>query len=346
MVSESLLNIIMLIEVVLLVITVAGYFLHGLWLRVTARRTEKLSGSAREALARLVTRGQVNVEDMSVLSALPHEVCTLAFLEIATNLSGTGQERLRFIAEKAGLVDRARLLCRDRRWTRRLRGARILSQLDYQDKLVLTLLGDEHPAVRAQAAEWAGAHESPEVVAAMLEHLADSATQARFAVQTSLLRMGSSIAAPLAGFLETHTGRAAEAALRVAESIAEPRFSAAALNLSRNEDGDVRVAAAKLLGAIGGADSAGRLTELLADADPNVRAAAASSLGRMNYWQSASLLAERLRDERWVVRRASGLALRSLGAAGTLLLRKAVRGDDQFAADMAQQVLDLPEAAA
>ena len=66
----------------------------------------------------------------------------------------------------------------------------------------------------------------------------------------------------------------------------------------------------------------------------------------MHYWQAGSLLAERLRDQRWRVRREAGLALRAIGAAGTLFLRKALKGDDRFAADMAQQVLDLPEAAA
>ena len=85
---------------------------------------------------------------------------------------------------------------------------------------------------------------------------------------------------------------------------------------------------------------------MLGDNDPNVRAAAASALGRMRYWQAGAQLAERLRDQRWQVRREAGLALRGLGAAGTLFLRRAVRGDDRFAADMAEQVLELPEAAA
>jgi hypothetical protein len=66
----------------------------------------------------------------------------------------------------------------------------------------------------------------------------------------------------------------------------------------------------------------------------------------MQHWKAASLLASRLRDSAWRVRRAAGLALRSIGAPGTLFLRRALKGDDAFAADMAQQVLDLPAAAA
>jgi hypothetical protein len=45
------------------------------------------------------------------------------------------------------------------------------------------------------------------------------------------------------------------------------------------------------------------------------------------------------------VRREAALALRAIGAPGALFLRRALKGDDAFAADMAQLVMDLPEAA-
>ena len=218
--------------------------------------------------------------------------------------------------------------------------------MDVADPLVEKLLADPNPAVRAQAAEWAAAQPSPSVISIMLTMLADPATQARFAVQDALLRMGVTIADPLASFLETHSGLPAEAGLRVAEALAETRFLPAALRHSASEDVGVRCAAANLLGAISGADSAARLTELLKDSDSLVRAAAAHGLGRMQHWPAASQLAGCLRDPAWRVRRNAGLALRALGAPGALFLRRALKGDDPFAADMSQQVLDLPAAAA
>jgi HEAT repeat protein len=273
-------------------------------------------------------------------------VQVIAFLEMSRHVSGAAKERLSFVAAQVGVVDRARKLCESGRWSRRLRGARILSRLDVVDPLVQRLLSDPHPAVRAQAAEWAAAQPSVTVISAMLKLLADPATQARFAVQNALLRMGGVVAGPLATFLERNSGRAAEAGLRVAESLAEPSFGPAALRLSRTRDVGVRIAAAKLLGAVGEAAGAERLIELLGDDDSSVRAAAAQGLGRMQHWKAASLLASRLRDSAWRVRRAAGLALRSIGAPGVLFLRRALKGDDAFAADMAQQVLDLPAAAA
>ena len=346
MVNEHLLGVIMLIEVALLALAVSLFFLHGLFLHLTARRVKRLSTTGHEALARLVTRGHVSVEDIEALKLLPPDIQTITFLEVSRSLSGAGKERLSFVAQQVGVVDRARKLCEHRWWTRRLRGARILSRLGTPDPLVLKLLADPHPAVRAQAAEWAAAQPSVEVISAMLELLADPATQARFAVQNALLRMGNLIALPLAAFLETHSGRSAEAGLRVAESVAVPGFLPSALHHSRADDPGVREAAAKLLGGIAGAEAGARLMEMLADTEANVRAGAANALGRMRYWQAGSLLAEGLPDQRWRVRREAGIALRGLGAAGALFLRRALKGDDRFAADMAEQVLELPEAAA
>jgi len=346
MVNENLLGAIMFVEIALLVLAVTVFFTHGLWLYVSHRRMLRLTETARESLARLVTRGTINVEDIEMLRQLRHDVQVAVFLETSRNLTGTGKERLRFVAREVLLLERARKLCDSRLWTRRLRGARVLSRMDAPDPIVVKLLSDPHAAVRAQAAEWATAQPSAPIISAMLMMLADPATQARFAVQDALLRMGSIVAEPLAAFLETHEGQPAEAGLRVAEAIGGPNFRPAALRLSANEDAPVRVAAANLLGAIGDAASAERLTALLKDPDSHVRAAAAHGLGRMQHWQSASQLAESLRDSTWHVRRNAGFALRAIGAPGALFLRRALKGGDRFASDMAQQILDLPEAVA
>ena len=82
MVNENLLNIVMLVEVGLLAIAVVLFFAHGVWLYVREKRLTRLSKTAREALAQLVTRGTVNVEQLAVLKELPPDVQVIAFLEI------------------------------------------------------------------------------------------------------------------------------------------------------------------------------------------------------------------------------------------------------------------------
>jgi len=344
-VDEAVLDVVMSVEIGLLVLAAGVYFSHGLWLFVTQKRTLRQMTAARESLARLLTRGAVSVEEIDALRRIPRGVQVAAFLEVSRNLTGTGKDRLRFVAREVSLLDRARKLCESRRWARRLRGARLLAGMDVSDPIVEKLFSDPHPAVRAQAAEWAAAHPSPTVIKSMLAMLADPATQARFAVQDALLRMGDIVAEPLAAFLETHSGSPAESGLRVAGALAESRFLPAALRLSLANESGVRMAAANLLGAIGSAPSAERLTELLKDPESRVRAAAANGLGRMQHWPAASQLAESLRDSTWRVRRDAALALRAIGAPGTLFLRRAIKGDDPFAADMAQQILDLPATA-
>jgi hypothetical protein len=344
-VNRNLLDLVMFIEIALLVLAVGVFFAHGVWLFVTQKKFLKDMTAARDSLTLLLTRGTINIEEIEALRRIPRDAQVAAFLEASRNLTGTGKERLRFVASEVSLLDRARKLCESGRWTRRLRGARLLARMDVADPLIEKLLGDINPAVRAQAAEWAATHPAPSIISIMLTMLADPATQARFAVQDSLLRMGSTIADPLATFLESHSGLPAESGLRVAESLAEARFLPAALRHSASDEVGARTAAANLLGAIGGAESAARLIELLKDPESLVRAAAAHGIGRMQHWQAAAQLAECLQDSTWRVRRDAGLALRALGAPGALFLRRALKGNDPFAADMSQQVLDLPAAA-
>ncbi len=186
-------------------------------------------------------------------------------------------------------------------------------------------------------------HPSPEVIDKLLGLLADPSGLCRFTVQDSLIRIGPATVEPLLTFLDSHSGAVLEPALEVALSLADPRFSLPALNLCDDALPQVRALAASLLGALGGSESVDQLTALLHDSVPQVRAAAASSLGKLRHWPSAKWLAVALRDPAWIVRREAGLALRAMGSPGTLFLRQSLTDYDHFAADMAKQVLGLPE---
>ena len=345
MIPQSVVNGIMIGEAALLVLSLLLFFSHGVWLHFHQRSQEKLLADAREGLTRLLSRSTVDPEEVEGLKSVPRSVQVAVFLAISPSVGGTRKERLRFLAAEIGLIERAKGFCQSRRWGRRLRGARILARLDVSDPVVERLLRDPHPAVRAQAAEWGAAQPTIPVVLELLNMLADPATLARFAVQNALFRVGTIAIDPLARFLAEHDGDPAEAGLKVAEALAGTRFLPAGVRFSTSSDPALRTSAANLLGAIGDASGASRLLQMLSDPIPDVRAAAARGLGRMRHWQAASPLAAGLRDPAWRVRREAGLALRAVGAPGVLLLRRAVKGSDAFAADMAQLVLDLPATA-
>lgn len=333
-------------EISLLAASVLIFFAHGLWLYFSDKRDARLTGEGRRALVRLLNaEGPQSLSDVETLRALPRDVQATVFLEISKNLTGGGSADLKRIAGLTGIFDRARQMCTSRRWVRRLQGARLLAQMEQSDPLVIKLLHDPHPAVRAQAAEWAAARPSPEVFDDLLSLLADPETLSRFAVQDALLRMGRDATGPLLRYLDTHSGHAAAAGLHLAAVMVEPAFVPAAMSHSREGTPEVRAAAASLLGAAGGAQAAARLLELLDDADPEVRAAAASGLGRMRHWPAGSRLTAMLGDPTWGARRAAALALRAIGGPGVLLLRRAASSPDQRASDIALLVLDMPAAA-
>jgi len=108
----------------------------------------------------------------------------------------------------------------------------------------------------------------------------------------------------------------------------------------------VRAQAASLLAAVAGDKAEQALLGLLHDPSEPVRVAATHGLGVVRSWALAPNLARQLSDPSWDVRREAALALRSLGPAGRLYLRRALVSPDPYAADMAHQVLDLPSATA
>ncbi|HEY8581726.1 MAG TPA: HEAT repeat domain-containing protein, partial [Capillimicrobium sp.] len=257
--------------------------------------------------------------------------------------AGDARARTASLASSVGLLRRASRLCASRRWRARLRGARLFTVLGGGLDDVPALFDDRHPLVRAQAAEWASDHPRPDIVARLVAMLDDEHTLCRFTVRDSLLRIGRDAVGPLAEALDGHHGAAACEALRLAAWMPDARFLDAALRLSGDGDATVRAPAAAVLGGIGGEAAQARLVALLADPDEQVRANAAAGLGRLEAWTAAAPLSDRLRDPSWGVRSAAAGALRRLGGPGEMLLERALRDRDPFAADMARHVLSLRE---
>jgi HEAT repeats len=318
---------------------------HALYLRWWERRYRNKTASGRLAIVEALDEGSLNPEGLSLLRSLPLRVQIAIFVHLAPNLSGIQRRRLTQLARDIGLLDRAERRCASSMWWRRLQGARLLTILGGGDSVLPAMFGDRRYEVRAQAAEWAADHPHQRVVENLVDMLGDEATLCRFIVQDSLLRLGSAAVEPLTSRLLTgqRSHHEVTAALRVAGGLSDPRLLAPALHLCADERAEVRALAVSVVGGLGGHDAIQVLLECLSDTSAEVRAAAARSLGRLEHWPVAAPLARLLRDEAWEVRREAGLALRALGTPGLLLLRRSLNDRDRFAADMAKQVLDLPD---
>jgi HEAT repeat protein len=323
--------------------------LFGNGLRVALRaklRRPRLERGYRLLYELLHPAGERTTADDAELHACLHSMSRSMqedlILPLGLNLERTACAPLRRVADRIGLLAWAEGLCGSRSWGRRLRGARILCALHTGETVMPRLFGDEHPAVRAKAAEWAAANPFDGAVAGLLEMVHDRTLLSRYTAQDALLRLGWIATDPLARYLEQHKDDDVEAVLGVATAMPHPAFSAAAILHCDSVNPGVRARAIELVGAVGGAEGATHVARHLGDSDAGVRAAAAIALGRMGHWPRAHAIAERMRDPSWNVRRAAGLSLRALGSPGVLVLRRMTADRNAFAADMARQVLDLP----
>jgi HEAT repeat protein len=342
--SIALLRVVLLVLGVGFVLAFASLFVHGLWIRWRTGWAEPRLERGRASLYRAATEGSVSADDVAVLSSLPPRLQIRVFVELANSLGGSHRAAFAELARRVGLTERAEGLCRSRHWWKRLRGVRLLAAIGGGQETVPSLFRDPHPAVRAEAVEWAAEHATPGIVTGLVQLLAEPRDASRFALLDSLLRIGAPAVAPLVGYLATHDGECAAPALEVAAGLPDSRFAAPALRLCRDQVPAVRALAAALLGAIGGEEAVEVLMELLGDEDAGVRASAAEALGKLGHWPAAPSVARLLRDPAWRVRREAGLALRALGSPGQLLLRRSLADEDRFAAEMSRQILDLPEA--
>ena len=346
MTGHELLRWVLLVEGVVLFAALVSIFGHGAWMTARERSAAPRLERGRAALAGVAVQPRVDRAELALLRSLPRRLQIRLFTELVPSVGGSQRRQLSVLAREIGLAEAAERLCASSRWWKRLRGVRLLTALGGGATVVPPLFRDPHPAVRAEAVEWAGDHPTPEVIERLVALLPDPSGVGSWVLRDSLLRIGAPAIPALAALLERHEGEEADAALDVATGLPDPRFAAAAMRLTRDPLPGVRARAASLLGAIGGDESVGALEGLLSDEDARVRAAAAAAVGRLGHWPAAPAIARLLRDPAWVVRSQSALALRRLGSPGLLLLRRALGDEDRFAADIARQVLDMPETTA
>jgi hypothetical protein len=333
-------------EGVILLLSLAILFGHAALAHRRRRHWRVPVEKGRRALLEVVRNGRMTRADEATLYGLPVRHQIRLFTELVPSITGQSRAQLAQLAREIGLIPVAERMAGGKDWRDRLHGVRLLSAVGGGERVVPPLLDDPHPAVRAEAVEWAGTHPTPELIDRLVGLLPRTDRYGCFVVRDSLLRVGEAAVGPLARYLERHDGRDAEPALDVAAGVPDVRFAGPAVRLCQDPLPQVRARAAALAGAVGSEEAVGRLQTLVHDEDAEVRAAAAAALGRLRHWPSAPVIAPLLRDRAWIVRSQSALALRSLGSPGLLYLRKGLGDDDPFAADISRQVLDLPDSSA
>jgi hypothetical protein len=337
-----MLSFVIYVESILLLVLVLAICLRMLWRRRRNALHRMRFTRASTILSDYLNENAMSQEDAAWLAQMPDKARLDLLVSASGALVGAKRNRITHLAHDLGLIDWATKRCRSAFWTRRLKGVRALTELGSGHDVVPDLLRDQRPEVRAQAIQWASESRDPDIGSQLIELLDDEMRYPRFTVQNALLRIGAPTVAPLTEFLR-RGGTGLEPALEVAAAMPDPEFLDPARELSTHESAVVRTHCVRILGALGGSDSVVRVTEMLDDENEDVRAAAAEALGKLEHWPAGTQLALALRDQSWEVRRAAGLALRSIGSPGLVLLRRSTADRDRFAADMARQVLGLPD---
>ncbi|MEP7118139.1 MAG: HEAT repeat domain-containing protein [Acidobacteriota bacterium] len=344
--ADALVRMVLFGEALALAIGVTLLVAHAWWWwwyeRWSAGRLDGVRAALREAL----TEGEQTQRFTRDFVRLPMRLQIYLLGELAPHLSGAERQALRRLARHAGLLGKAERLCGSWFWSRRLFGAKLCTLVGHPAAVVLPLLADRNPSVRAQAVEWAVHRPEPPVVERLLQMLGDRDGRCRFAAQDTLVRLGHDAIAPLMTFIATADHAALIGALDVALTTADARLLAPARTLVTSPHAAVRVRAVLLLGALGSADGVALVERALEDTEPAVRQAALRALASLGHWPAARQVAGLLHDTTWDVRRQAALCLRALGAPGMIYLRRGRESDDLVASAVARYALDLDAAGA
>jgi HEAT repeat protein len=237
------------------------------------------------------------------------------------------------LLDARGEFERARSALRSRLAIRRARAAHLLGQARRPSDvgLLLPLLTDRSAEVRLVATRSLGCIGDPVAASALFEALGPVRGHPGIPVAVAaeaLLSFGAgAVPAVLAALSADDATQRAVATLVAAEgalSAAAPRLRSL---LAGDPELDVRISAARALGAVGGPDDVAALAALSEPAQPTeLRRAAVEALGELGHPDAAPVLSGLLSDPDVRLAQRSGDALVQLGPAGVRTLLQAGDG--------------------
>jgi hypothetical protein len=344
-VTQRLVAVVLAVEAVAVVACLVCLVISGLLAQWRRRRQAAAMTQARRAVRAVALGEAPSRTGVRALEDLPLHEAMSVLGELSRSVNGAALDRIRNVAVAAGLSHKLEQWSISRRWWRRLRALRLLSHLHVGHETIPRFLADKNPVVRSAAADAVARSLTTATADRLLGMLDDEAPLCRFSAKVALMSGGPVAASRVRAYLMAGQRPRIREALEIAATLADHQFQEPALRHAQASDHGVRRAAAVLLARTAGEAASQRLTELLGDVDEGVRAAAATGLGALGHWPAAPALAAALEDPAWVVRSAAAVALRRVGPSGRIYLRGAARNEGSSGAQVAGQVLALPDGA-
>lgn len=167
-------------------------------------------------------------------------------------------------------------------------------------QIIQRLQGND-PVILREAAQDAGDFGCSEAVPALIALLQHKDLGVQEATELSLRQLGGAQAVQsLAPLLRTENAQVRNLAMDILRQISHQNIGAI-IELLLDEDTDIRIFAADILGSTGSILAVPHLCQaLLQDPEVNVRCQAAVSLGNLSFVEAANCLRQAMNDEEWV----------------------------------------------
>lgn len=315
------------------------FVLVGLGLDVARWRAHRRTDRIHGLLARILLADEAGagIAGERLSRYRPSTVIPLV-QRLAADLDGEAMERLRALVSSAALDRHIRSKVASRRWRRRAQGAGLANLLPDGDPARTVLLDDPHPLVRARCAEALASADAGACAPRLVELLDDDVDAGKFAAQGALIHAGALAVDALAEYLMTGNDDGVRWALEVAANTPDPQLIPGIRRHLDGPDPERRAIATRAVAIW--ADGTAELRDRLEDDDPHVRAAAADAVALAGIEELAADVGRLLGDRSWIVRERAGRSLAAMGPTGVMTLRIHLDDEDDYARDMAHQVLD------
>ena len=299
----------------------------------------------QECLRQALLRAVPDAKALEVLRS-NRGVALDTLVQTSSELPAAARPRLLRLFRELGLIDRALVRLRHRRWSERLQAATHLGFMGDASVIpaLMRSLDDEMLDVRLGAGRALAQLRAPGAVEPILHALAVRGDLALKLAADVLTEYGETAVPSLLRFLlERKTGTDVPAATVAATVLGISRQEdalPALIDLLADPEAELRVNAARALGLVAGRPAVAALCAHGSDPVWQVRSAVAQALGRAGDPTVVAILSGLLPDPAWWVRWNAALALSRLGEAGHEALVRARNHADRFARDISREVLE------
>ncbi len=338
--------------IVLLGLVVAMFVLLVVLRLVASRRERRLENRKLQILS--VVTGLLDSDVMpedaartlrDVVPSRDRRPMELALLELAPNAKGGRAERLSFLCERLGFIQKDIDDLEDGRPSRKAEAAFHLGMVGSEravGPLLRTLDSNPDQGIVFACLNALSHIGTPEAIEGVAGYLASHDELENVRIAEVLLERGKEFSPYIRTWLEEGgiDSRRLNFLLKVTAALDDASMVAPVSGYLGHDDPEVRANAARALGMLGERAACGQLARMMEDGSVRVRAEAAEALGLAGCAEALGVLEAGLGDPDMGVRRSCASALMLLGSEGRAALERYAAAAEEEEREAAAEVLE------